>query len=76
MTLACAHEVEALPVAHDKAVNLIETAALEVEARSVADDPNQLTEMIGHYRIVSQLGVGGMGEVYFADDAKLDRKLL
>jgi len=30
---------------------------------------------ISHYRIVSQIGVGGMGEVYLAQDTKLDRKV-
>jgi eukaryotic-like serine/threonine-protein kinase len=33
------------------------------------------SQMISHYRIISRLGAGGMGEVYLAEDTKLERKV-
>ncbi len=30
---------------------------------------------LGHYQVTSQLGKGGMGEVFVADDLNLNRKV-
>ena len=34
-----------------------------------------IREAISHYWILSKLGAGGMGEVYLAQDTRLDRKV-
>ena len=34
-----------------------------------------LNQQLSHYKILTQLGAGGMGEVYLAQDTTLDRKV-
>src|SRR6267378_3054682 len=38
-------------------------------------EPLGVNKTLSHYRIVSKIGAGGMGEVYLAQDTKLDRKV-
>lgn len=38
-------------------------------------EPNENQRAISHYRIVSKIGAGGMGEVYLAEDTRLDREV-
>src|SRR5207247_4636435 len=61
-------EVESLLTSHERAENFIEVPAFKVAPELATSDSAGVLvgKLIGHYRIESLIGVGGMGEVYLA----------
>src|SRR6267142_529581 len=69
-------EVESLLTSYERSENFIELPAFEVAPELVtnAKAGASVGELIGHNRIGSWIGIGGMGEVDLARDERLGRK--
>jgi serine/threonine protein kinase len=68
-------EATSLVNAYDEAGDFIEQPAIAQDAHIFVGNSidHNIGRAIEHYRIIERLGVGGMGEVYLAEDARLDR---
>ncbi len=70
-------EVESLLSFNDMPLSLIDIPPLDVAAELVRENsrPNIIGKKIKHYKIVSQIGTGGMGDVFLATDTVLERNV-
>jgi serine/threonine protein kinase/tetratricopeptide (TPR) repeat protein len=71
-------EVESLLAASEGDEDFLEKPAAEMAANARAADAaawNLAGAMLSHYRVIRQIGAGGMGVVYLARDETLDRQV-
>lgn len=69
-------EVRSLIAAQEKEGSFLDSPA-QAALESLSDLPVEslIGRLVGRYEIITQLGKGGMGVVYLARDARLDRKV-
>ncbi|HEX4945488.1 MAG TPA: protein kinase, partial [Blastocatellia bacterium] len=71
---ALRREVESLLAEYAHTGGVLEQAASDLAADWAQEQPT-LQRSLGHFQLLSQLGKGGMGEVYLAEDQRLHRKV-
>jgi len=83
LTDACAEDpsmltdIVSLIAAHERPGSFLDTPAIDLATESaITGQSHPLAgQSLGHYQILSLLGKGGMGEVYLAQDTRLNRRV-
>src|SRR3989440_9197180 len=71
------NEIESLITSHEQAGGFIASPAFALMAESLTSNGTESVagQTLGHYKVIEQIGTGGMGEVYLAEDTRLSRKV-
>jgi serine/threonine protein kinase len=70
-------EVESLLSSSENAGSFMQNPAVGEVAETIAENREKfrVSQSLSHYKILKLLGAGGMGEVFLAEDTKLERKV-
>ena len=68
-------EVESLLKFHGQSENFIETPPAEIAADWLRKGEVRTDSTLGHYQLIREIGRGGMGVVYLANDTRLGRQV-
>ncbi len=68
-------ETTSLIEAYDEAAEFLEEPAMANDAQLIADEEtlSLIGQEIGPYKIIQRIGSGGMGEIFLAQDSRLER---
>src|SRR4051794_10475351 len=69
-------EVEAMLAADERSTQILDQAPHDLAAEVLATRPGRslIGETLGDYHVIARLSAGGMGEVFLAQDTRLERR--
>ena len=74
---ALREEIEALLATHARSGGFLDTLRVDAASEYFGNPEGEylLGRSISHYRVLSSIGIGGMGQVYLASDTRLGRRV-